>query len=47
MTPYIIDFVVILDIIWLKAHSCNRQVAKDKQSLNVQHGTFYPIVIKD
>jgi hypothetical protein len=30
MTPYMTDFVVILDIYDLKTLSCNRQVAKDK-----------------
>jgi hypothetical protein len=46
MTLYIIDFVVIPDIIWLKAFSCNKWVAKNKWSLNVWRGTFHPIVIK-
>jgi hypothetical protein len=30
MILYMTDFVVILDIIWLKALSCNGWVAKDK-----------------
>jgi hypothetical protein len=30
MNPYMIDFVIILDIIWLKAFSYNGQVAKGK-----------------
>ncbi len=30
MTPYMIDFVVILEIIWLKALSCNGWITKDK-----------------
>jgi cbb3-type cytochrome oxidase subunit 3 len=30
MILYMIDFVVILNIIWLKAFSCNGWVAKDK-----------------
>jgi len=29
MTSYMTDFVVIPNIIWLKAFSCNKQVAKD------------------
>jgi hypothetical protein len=37
MTPYMIDFIVILDIVWLKVVNCNRQVINDKKSLNVQH----------
>jgi hypothetical protein len=42
-----IDFVVNLNITWLKALSCNGWVAKDKQSLNVWHGIYHHIVIKD
>jgi hypothetical protein len=30
MTPYMIDFVIIFDIIWLKAFSCNKWIAKEK-----------------
>jgi hypothetical protein len=30
MTPYMIDVVVISDIMWLKTLSCNNRVAKDK-----------------
>jgi hypothetical protein len=30
MTPYMIDFIVILDIYDLEALSCNRRIAKDK-----------------
>jgi hypothetical protein len=30
MTPYMTSFVVISDIVWLKALRCNRRVAKDK-----------------
>jgi hypothetical protein len=47
MIPYMNDFVVILDNIWLKAFSSKGWVAKNKQSLNVQCDTFHPIVIKD
>jgi hypothetical protein len=41
------DFVVNLNITWLKAISCNGRIIKDKQSLNVWHGIFYHIFIKD
>ncbi len=47
MIPYLIDFVVILNIIWLKVVNCNRQVTMDKKSLHVQHDNFHPIIIKD
>jgi hypothetical protein len=47
MTPYMIEFIVILDIIRLRGPSCDRWVVKDKKSLNVQHGIFYFIIIKD
>lgn len=47
ITSYMNNFVVISNIIWLKAHTCDGQVAKDKQSLNVWQGIFHPIVIKD
>jgi len=30
MTPYMIDFVVVLDRYDLEAFSCNERVAKDK-----------------
>jgi hypothetical protein len=30
MTSYMIDFVVIVDSIWLKALNCNGWIAKDK-----------------
>ncbi len=44
MTPYMIDVIVILHIVWLKVVNCNRQVIKDKKSLNVQHDNFHPII---
>jgi hypothetical protein len=47
MTQYMINFVVILDIIWLKAMSCNKWMTKDKKLLNVWHDIFHPMVIKD
>jgi hypothetical protein len=46
MIPYMIDFVVILNIVWLKVVSRNKQVTKDKKSLNVQCDNFHPIIIK-
>jgi hypothetical protein len=47
ITSHMIDFVIISNIIWLKVFNCNRQMSKDKKSLNVWHDTFHPIVIKD
>ena len=47
MTPYMINFVVIIDIIWLKAFSCNGWITHDKKLLNVWHDNFHPMVIKD
>jgi len=41
MTPYMTNFVIIPDMIWLKALSYNEQIGKDKQFLNVWCGTFH------
>jgi len=45
-TPYMANFVIISNIIWSKALSHDEQVVQYKKSLNVQHGTFHPIIIK-
>jgi len=42
-----INFVVISNIIWLKAFSYNKWITKDKKLLNVSHYSFHPMVIKD
>jgi hypothetical protein len=47
MTPYMTNFIVISNIIQLKAFSCNEQITKDKYSFNVWRDTFHPIVIND
>jgi hypothetical protein len=47
MIQYMIAFVVILNIIWIKTVSCNGQITNDKKSLNVRCNTFHHIVIKD
>ncbi len=47
MIPYMAKFVVISNIIWLKAFSHDEQVVQDKKSLNVQHDIFHLIIIKD
>jgi hypothetical protein len=42
MTQYMIDFVIISYIIWLRGINHDRWVIKDKKSLNVWRDSFHP-----